>query len=520
MAQKNCNLCGSKYDNRIEFCFRDGKKLELSQGNLINESDVSLVDSQQNDKELSSLDHLDLGDFDEDINFSSVGDLLDINGPSISSESSLDFLTNEEEVEVEEAFFNPDEIDAFDDDETQDTVTHSANDIFDTKQYQEQVAQPLIVDRSKDKSEGNSSKESLITGSPFPNVPKERTKTDDSFANAKTLDLYPPNNLNDHIFSDGFSSVQSGDDKDNIPENGNFLGDDVSLFNDEVPSNNKSIFLGTMGVGVIIALMIMMVPSEEKVSSDIETIKTVQPVVAKKSKDASGIPIGRNEDDVVSLAGEIGNSMADGFLNDEKQIVIKEPTAMEGIQKVEVENGGPTEDIDGTVNDTTGEVDTQTVLPTENEETSKLVEREQEEKKEKEREEKEREEKKEKEREEKKEKKRKEKKEKEREEKKALEKKEVNENSNKSEEDKKPSENGEPVVVFGADKSTSCSLVVNSNVSSAKVYVDGKRMGKVRSKIPLDCGRHSLKVVAEGYLDAERSIQLNSSQTFWMDLKK
>ena len=104
MSTKQCNLCGSKYDQRIEFCFRDG--MELLSADQITDQSLSATDSK-------SLSPIDLGELTENISIGSIGDKLEITGSSIQSNNSIDLLSIDD-IDEDIGFFNNDEID-FDD---------------------------------------------------------------------------------------------------------------------------------------------------------------------------------------------------------------------------------------------------------------------------------------------------------------------------------------------------------------------------------------------------------------------
>ena len=61
-----------------------------------------------------------------------------------------------------------------------------------------------------------------------------------------------------------------------------------------------------------------------------------------------------------------------------------------------------------------------------------------------------------------------------------------------------------------------CSIKVNSNVSAAEVFLDGKKLGLVGKTLPVDCGQHQLEVRADGYQVGKRAdgtVDVQSSNT-------
>lgn len=65
-----------------------------------------------------------------------------------------------------------------------------------------------------------------------------------------------------------------------------------------------------------------------------------------------------------------------------------------------------------------------------------------------------------------------------------------------------------------------CFVVFNANVSSAKVFVDGVEKGAVGKKLSVDCGDHKAEVKATGYKTHTRNISVNGTSTFTIDLPK
>ena len=65
-----------------------------------------------------------------------------------------------------------------------------------------------------------------------------------------------------------------------------------------------------------------------------------------------------------------------------------------------------------------------------------------------------------------------------------------------------------------------CGVTVRSNVSSAKVFIDGVQKGGIGKNITVDCGQHKLEVRADGYKAVVRSIDLMTDATFTMDLER
>ena len=64
---------------------------------------------------------------------------------------------------------------------------------------------------------------------------------------------------------------------------------------------------------------------------------------------------------------------------------------------------------------------------------------------------------------------------------------------------------GEAVQSGGWGAAT-CGVKVNSNVASAKVYIDGQQKGSVGKKLTVDCGQHKMEVRSDGYQSVSRSI--------------
>lgn len=81
-------------------------------------------------------------------------------------------------------------------------------------------------------------------------------------------------------------------------------------------------------------------------------------------------------------------------------------------------------------------------------------------------------------------------------------------------------DNGWGAVQAGGWGVESCGVTVSSNVSSAKVFVDGVQKGGVGKSISIDCGQHKLEVRADGYKSVTRSIDLMTDAAFTMDLER
>lgn len=85
---------------------------------------------------------------------------------------------------------------------------------------------------------------------------------------------------------------------------------------------------------------------------------------------------------------------------------------------------------------------------------------------------------------------------------------------------KDPAEDNGWQVQSGGWGDVTCGVTVRSNVSSAEVFIDGVRKGKVGSGISVDCGEYTLEVRSEGYETRKRQINLTTDATFTMDLVK
>ena len=73
-------------------------------------------------------------------------------------------------------------------------------------------------------------------------------------------------------------------------------------------------------------------------------------------------------------------------------------------------------------------------------------------------------------------------------------------------------------VSWGA--TVECFVIFNANVSSAKVFVDGVEKGTVGKKLSVDCGDHKAEVKASGYKTQTRNISVNGTSNFTIDLPK
>lgn len=62
-----------------------------------------------------------------------------------------------------------------------------------------------------------------------------------------------------------------------------------------------------------------------------------------------------------------------------------------------------------------------------------------------------------------------------------------------------------------------CSVTVRSNVSSAEVYIDGDKRGAAGQTIPVDCGSHRLEVRAGSYQPLSKSIEVSNASQHTMD---
>jgi hypothetical protein len=63
-------------------------------------------------------------------------------------------------------------------------------------------------------------------------------------------------------------------------------------------------------------------------------------------------------------------------------------------------------------------------------------------------------------------------------------------------------------------------LRINTNVRGARVYIDGKSMGRAPVRERLRAGRHRIKVTARGYRDYEETVNLNRNRTVRANLKR
>ena len=86
---------------------------------------------------------------------------------------------------------------------------------------------------------------------------------------------------------------------------------------------------------------------------------------------------------------------------------------------------------------------------------------------------------------------------------------------------KNPQEdNGWGAVQSGGWGAETCGVTVNSNVASAKVYIDGVQKGSVGKSLSIDCGQHKMEVRSEGYQSVTRSIDLMSAASFTIELSR
>jgi hypothetical protein len=67
---------------------------------------------------------------------------------------------------------------------------------------------------------------------------------------------------------------------------------------------------------------------------------------------------------------------------------------------------------------------------------------------------------------------------------------------------------------------STCELMIRSNISSALVYINGSKRGKVGTKIPLDCTNYAIEVRADGYITTKRQVTLVEDATFTMNLER
>ena len=77
----------------------------------------------------------------------------------------------------------------------------------------------------------------------------------------------------------------------------------------------------------------------------------------------------------------------------------------------------------------------------------------------------------------------------------------------------------ETQAIGWGDVST-CELMIRSNISSALVYINGSKRGKVGTKIPLDCTNYAIEVRASGYITTKRQVALVEDATFTMNLER
>ena len=81
-------------------------------------------------------------------------------------------------------------------------------------------------------------------------------------------------------------------------------------------------------------------------------------------------------------------------------------------------------------------------------------------------------------------------------------------------------DNGWGAVQSGGWGSSTCGVKVSSNVASAKVYIDGEQKGSVGKKLTVDCGQHKMEVRSDGYKSVTRSIDLMSDASFTIELTR
>lgn len=81
-------------------------------------------------------------------------------------------------------------------------------------------------------------------------------------------------------------------------------------------------------------------------------------------------------------------------------------------------------------------------------------------------------------------------------------------------------DNGWGAVQSGGWGAETCGVTVNSNVASAKVYIDGVQKGSVGKSLSIDCGQHKMEVRSEGYQSVTRSIDLMSAASFTIELSR
>lgn len=79
----------------------------------------------------------------------------------------------------------------------------------------------------------------------------------------------------------------------------------------------------------------------------------------------------------------------------------------------------------------------------------------------------------------------------------------------------------ESVSLWGADPTTDCYIIFDSNASGASVFLDGRRFGKVGDKIKVECNKkYNAKLQADGYIDNTRSVQSDGTKNFFLELSK
>jgi len=439
MKTKKCNLCGSTYDARIEFCFRDGLSLTISE-----------LEQEKSTNELK-IDASGIGELEDNIDFGSIGDLLDVQGSSLKSNQPIQVLELDENSDDENGFFNVDEIDYFDDD-VQDTVSTQAED-NKKKESLEQIASPLFVEQVSFDEES------------------EEDFVEEYIEAADTLDLEPFVNTIDFVDED-YKDDNTDCPTDSKIEATNYaeLTTDYDYSSNVVGiSNSKKIFFSTMALGVIVVLA-------ASSSFGPNQTKELNDPVAKTE-----VVVNEQENGIKEFVNKKVENTTEGI-----SLV---PT--EAITIVPVDPFNSPELID----------EKKPEEPIEDTETQELVKVESQP------------------------------------EKIASKKKTKSTSKNKPVKTKpstkvktKPKEavdvpsgnnaNDNAVTLWGSEEITDCSLTVTSNVSNASIFVDGVKTGAINNKISIDCGKHSLRVEAKGYVSKERSIQLNSSERFVVDLDK
>ena len=481
MKVKQCTKCGSEFDARVQFCFRDGTLLKDLDGASIKSEKIAGYDTSAN-----QVDELDIGEISQDI---SIEDLLDIQGISLGLDidgidlnaggqgfgAALDLpsdLLGEKESKKTQSNFSVDEelgVDfdfenESDSEELGEEITGELD--FDEFENTLDLDAELLAQEIEKESVGMVA--SPLVGMEGLQVPmgSGRIQVDEELLPGDTLDLEL-----DLETLEGLDKLKEEEERKKQIAALTPKEEVVDEVEEEPESSNSKLFIFAIVIGIIGAVAAMSFFGKDKTENlekkeNIELSKEKKPTEIKPKNEA---PIKEPEVSIEEVEKKIepAEEPVKEKTNDEK--------ATKPIDATNTNSPGgmklPTEKVP----------DKQKIIPKPNisipqKKTPKKT---------------------------------------------VVPKKVTPKKKETPKDDVVKADDGS-FGLWGATPVTDCYVIFNSNVSDARVFLNGIGYGKkIGRKIKVECEKkYKVKIQAEGYLSEERDVQSNATKEFFVEMKQ